>query len=62
VEVGGGAWYLLAAGSKDTASVRATGGVRGSAPGALLTVRARQGTQAQLKGTLTDGRGITGLR
>ncbi|WP_405917309.1 hypothetical protein [Streptomyces sp. NBC_00728] len=59
---GAGAWYLLAAGSKDTASVRATGGVRGSAPGALLTVRARQGTQAQLKGTLTDGRGITGLR
>lgn len=59
---GAGAWYLLAAGSKDTASVRATGGVRGSAPGALLTVRARQGTQAQLKGTLTDGRGINGLR
>jgi hypothetical protein len=59
---GAGTWYLLAAGGKGTASVAATGGVRGSATGPLLTVRAAQGARAELKGTLTDGRGITGLR
>jgi hypothetical protein len=59
---GAGSWYLLAAGSKDTASVDATGGVRGSAQGSLLTVRTKRGARAELKGTLTDGRGITGLR
>ncbi|KAF3465061.1 hypothetical protein [Streptomyces sp. Tu 3180] len=59
---GAGAWYLLAAGSRDTASVRATGGVEGSARGHLLTVRAEQGARADLKGTLEDGRTIGGLR
>ncbi|MCX5003371.1 hypothetical protein OHB05_12110 [Streptomyces sp. NBC_00638] len=59
---GAGAWYLLAAGSKDTASVDATGGVRGSAEGSQLAVRTKQGAQAELKGTLEDGRGISGLR
>ncbi|MER5380519.1 hypothetical protein ABT040_09590 [Streptomyces sp. NPDC002688] len=59
---GAGAWYLLAAGSRDTASVDATGGVRGSAEGSQLAVRTKQGAQAELKGTLEDGRGITGLR
>ncbi|MET9408923.1 hypothetical protein ABZX90_24635 [Streptomyces sp. NPDC002935] len=59
---GAGAWYLLAAGSKGTTSVDATGGVRGSAEGSLLAVRTKQGAQAELKGTLADGRGITGLR
>ncbi|MFF1447046.1 hypothetical protein ACFVYF_02570 [Streptomyces sp. NPDC058274] len=59
---GTGSWYLLAAGSKDTASVSATGGVHGSAEGSLLAVRTEQGTQAALKGTLADGRSITGLR
>ncbi|MET8857469.1 hypothetical protein [Streptomyces sp. NPDC004579] len=58
---GAGAWYLLAAGGKGTASVEATGGVRGSAAGPLLTVRTTQGSRAELKGTLTDGRHITGL-
>ncbi|WP_151482184.1 hypothetical protein [Streptomyces albicerus] len=57
-----GDWYLLAAGSKDTASIRATGGVSGSTRGNLLVVRTEQGAQAGLKGTLTDGRSITGLR
>ncbi|MBK3581128.1 hypothetical protein JHN63_46650 [Streptomyces sp. MBT65] len=57
-----GSWYLLAAGSKDTAAVTATGGVTGSARGGLLTVRTKQGVQAELKGTLDDGRTITGLR
>jgi hypothetical protein len=55
-------WYLLAAGSRDTESIRATGGVRGASQGNLLTVRAKQGAQAGLKGTLEDGRPIDGLR
>ncbi|WP_326723599.1 hypothetical protein OHT59_33565 [Streptomyces sp. NBC_00243] len=59
---GAGTWYLLAAGSKDTASVSASGGVTGSAQGALLAVRTKQGAQAELKGSLEDGRDITGLR
>ncbi|WP_309096284.1 hypothetical protein [Streptomyces sp.] len=57
-----GDWYLLAAGSRRTASIRATGGVDGSAPGSLLTVPAEQGAQAELKGTLEDGRSVGGLR
>ncbi|MER6466648.1 hypothetical protein ABT278_40125 [Streptomyces sp. NPDC001228] len=59
---GAGHWYLLAAGDRDTASVRATGGVTASAQGALLTARAEQGARADLTGTLTDGSGISGLR
>ncbi|MFE3169088.1 hypothetical protein [Streptomyces sp. NPDC059224] len=59
---GAGQWYLLAAGSRDTASVRATGGVTASAQGTLLTARAKQGAQADLTGTLEDGSKITGLR
>ncbi|MGV9562912.1 hypothetical protein [Streptomyces sp. NPDC003480] len=57
-----GAWYLLAAGSENTASIRTTGGVSGSARGNLLTVRTRQGARAGLRGTLTDGRTVGGLR
>ncbi|MEU6670305.1 hypothetical protein [Streptomyces sp. NPDC046727] len=57
-----GNWYLLAAGSADTASIRATGGVTASGPGPLLAVRAKQGVRADLKGTLADGRKISGLR
>ncbi|WP_055489714.1 hypothetical protein [Streptomyces sp. TP-A0356] len=57
-----GAWYLLAAGSADTASIRATGGVNGSARGSLLAVRAKRGAEAGLRGTLTDGRTVSGLR
>ncbi|MGW0584030.1 hypothetical protein ACWD25_50875, partial [Streptomyces sp. NPDC002920] len=56
-----GTWYLLAAGDKGTRSVRATGGVTGSADGNLLAVRARQGAKADLKGTLKDGRPVGGL-
>ncbi|WP_369237647.1 hypothetical protein AB5J56_32025 [Streptomyces sp. R21] len=59
---GAGTWYLLAAGSKDTSAITATGGVTGSAHGSVLAVRTKQGAQAELKGTLKDGRGITGLR
>lgn len=58
---GTGTWYLLAAGGPDTASVRAGGGVTAAGRGPLLAVRARQGVQATLKGTLADGRTISGL-
>ncbi|MFJ2301506.1 hypothetical protein [Streptomyces sp. NPDC087787] len=57
-----GAWYLLAAGDRDTASISATGGVSASAQGRLLAVRTRQGAQADLKGTLADGRSVAVLR
>ena len=59
---GTGSWYLLAAGSKGTNSIGATGGVRASANGNLLAVKAKQGAQAELKGTLADGRAVSGLR
>jgi hypothetical protein len=58
----GGNWYLLAAGSKDTASIEATGGVTASGPGPLLVARAEQGARAELKGVSADGREISGLR
>lgn len=57
-----GSWYLLAAGTRDTESIRATGGVRGSAEGSQLAVRTEQGAQAELKGTLQSGRSISGLQ
>ncbi|WP_282702240.1 hypothetical protein [Streptomyces sp. CC219B] len=57
-----GSWYLLAAGSKDTASIRTTGGVKVSGEGPLLTAPAEQGAQAELSGTLESGRAIDGLR
>ncbi|CAL9426909.1 hypothetical protein [Streptomyces sp. enrichment culture] len=58
----GGHWYLLAAGGRDTESIEATGGITGSADGNLLTAKAEQGARAELKGTLEDGRTISGLR
>ncbi|MFJ5305797.1 hypothetical protein [Streptomyces sp. NPDC088350] len=57
-----GNWFLLAAGSEGTQSIRATGGVTGSARGGLLAVKTKQGVQAELKGTLDDGTKIAGLR
>ncbi|CAL9555062.1 hypothetical protein [Streptomyces sp. enrichment culture] len=56
-----GTWYLLAAGSRDVASVTATGGVRGTAQGNLLSVEAEQGARADLEGTLKDGGTVRGL-
>ncbi len=58
----GGHWYLLAAGDRDTRSIEATGGIGGSADGNLLTAKGEQGAQAELKGTLDNGRSISGLR
>ncbi|GGX09240.1 hypothetical protein [Streptomyces chartreusis] len=57
-----GGWYLLAAGTADTASITATGGVQGTAGNNLLATEAEQGAQAKLKGTLNSGRVINGLQ
>lgn len=57
-----GHWYLLAAGDKDTASIRAGGGVTAAGQGRFLVARAKQGARAELRGTLQGGRPITGLR
>ncbi|GAB2772730.1 hypothetical protein GCM10027073_01760 [Streptomyces chlorus] len=59
---GAGTWYLLAAGSRGTTSVTATGGVEGTAQGNLLTLEAEQGAQADLEGTLENGDSVTGFR
>ncbi|KOG39199.1 hypothetical protein [Streptomyces resistomycificus] len=56
-----GSWYLLAAGSRNTASITATGGIDGVAQGNLLAVRTTQGAQAGLKGRLLSGRKIDAL-
>ncbi|MFI5682451.1 hypothetical protein [Streptomyces sp. NPDC051636] len=59
---GAGTWYLLAAGGRDTASIRTTGGVTAATGGNLLAVRAKRGARAELKGTLDDGTAIGNLR
>ncbi|WP_399091959.1 hypothetical protein ACGH2B_21045 [Streptomyces sp. BBFR2] len=58
---GDGTWWLLAAGSRDVTSIAATGGVRGGAPGRLLTLRVPAGSHARLTGRLRDGGRIDGL-
>ncbi|MDH6216527.1 hypothetical protein [Streptomyces pseudovenezuelae] len=57
-----GGWYLLAAGSRGTSAISATGGISATSQGGLLAARAEQGARAELKGTLADGRSISGLR
>ncbi|MBC7269462.1 MAG: hypothetical protein H5T76_12195, partial [Streptomyces sp.] len=56
-----GEWYLLAAGDRETVSVRTTGGLEASARGSQLTVRAKEGARAELEGSLSDGRTVSGL-
>lgn len=58
----GGHWYLLAAGSRDVTGIKATGGVTGSAKGATLAVRARQGARAELSAVLESGEALSTLR
>ncbi|MFH9073178.1 hypothetical protein [Streptomyces alboflavus] len=55
-----GSWYLLAAGSKDVASVAVSGGERAS--GNTLAVRTRQGARPTVTGTLPDGTKLPTLR
>ncbi|MCF3963316.1 hypothetical protein L1885_16985 [Streptomyces fuscigenes] len=50
-----GAWYLLGAGSEQVTSLTASGGVRATVPGRLMSVPAEEGSKARLKGTLADG-------
>ncbi|MFE9607656.1 hypothetical protein [Streptomyces sp. NPDC006012] len=57
-----GSWYLLAAGSRDTKSIHATGGITASVHGRLLAARAKKGARAELAGTLDDGAPLTALR
>ncbi|MDQ8701370.1 hypothetical protein RCO28_02555 [Streptomyces sp. LHD-70] len=57
-----GHWHVLAAGSKDVASVRVTGGAQGSARGNTLAAPARKGARAQLRGRLADGTEVSALR
>lgn len=59
---GAGEWYLLAAGSRQVESVRATGGVRAGARGRTLAVRAQPGSGVELSARLTGGGRLTGLR
>lgn len=58
----GGRWYVLAAGSKQFASLTTSGGVRGRARGHLLAIRARAGDRARLNGVLTNGIRVGALR
>lgn len=58
----GGKWYLLSAGSEAVGAVTATGGVRGSTEGNVLTLPAKEGAQAALTGKLADGTKVDVLR
>ncbi|MEU8581764.1 hypothetical protein [Streptomyces abikoensis] len=58
----GGAWYALAAGGGDVASVTAAGGAHGSDRGPLLAVPAHQGAQVELTARLEDGGKLEQLR
>jgi hypothetical protein len=57
-----GHWYLLAAGSRDVARIKATGGVTGSTKGPTMAVRAEQGARAELSAVLDSGAKLTTLR
>ncbi|MEV1009046.1 hypothetical protein [Streptomyces sp. NPDC049881] len=48
------AWYLVAAGSDEVTSLRASGGVTGEADGRTLALPAEEGAQAELTGTLGE--------
>jgi len=54
-------WYLVAAASRGTASLTASGGVRATAEGGYLATPAARGTRATLTGRLADGRGLKPL-
>ncbi|MEU0128706.1 hypothetical protein [Streptomyces sp. NPDC006289] len=58
----GGRWYVLAAGSRQFASLTASGGVAGRADGRLLALPAEAGDRARLAGLLADGSRVGALR
>jgi hypothetical protein len=58
-----GQWYVLAAGSRQLASVTvAGGGVEGGATGHVVAVRSREGARPELNGRLADGTRVRPLR
>ncbi|WP_421107810.1 hypothetical protein [Streptomyces sp. NEAU-S77] len=57
-----GRWFLLAAGSRQVTGIVASGGVRGRSHGRALTLRAKPGAHATLKGRLTNGTRLDALR
>ncbi|KNB52814.1 hypothetical protein [Streptomyces caatingaensis] len=57
-----GAWYALAAGSEDVASITAAGGVHGTEPGPTAFWPAPPGARARLSGRLRDGGAVAPLR
>ncbi|TGA94432.1 hypothetical protein [Streptomyces sp. MZ04] len=56
----GGTWYLLGGGSKEVASITASGGTK--VPGNTLAAPVGRGDRAGLSGRLTDGGKISTLR
>jgi hypothetical protein len=57
----GAHWYLLAAASRDTASITATNGVHATARGPFLAAPAPRGTRATLSGRLANGDALAPL-
>ncbi|MEN8653176.1 hypothetical protein ABCR94_21920 [Streptomyces sp. 21So2-11] len=57
-----GDWYLLAAGSRRITRIEATGGVRATAAGPTMAVRAPEGADATLRATLAEGGTLAALR
>ncbi|MEW2488143.1 hypothetical protein [Streptomyces sp. NPDC048411] len=57
-----GRWYVLAAGSRAVNRIEVTGGVRGSAGGTTLAVRAPQDAQLELKARLRKGGALSAVR
>lgn len=57
-----GRWYVLAAGSRQFASLSVTGGVSGRSEGRLLVLPAGEGVRPRLHGLLRDGSRVGSLR
>ncbi|MEV6317183.1 hypothetical protein [Streptomyces sp. NPDC051776] len=57
-----GAWYVLAAGSEQVASITASGGVKGSARGNVLALAAQAGARSELDARLENGERLRALR
>ncbi|MFM9367511.1 hypothetical protein [Streptomyces sp. Da 82-17] len=57
-----GNWHVLAAGSKDVASIGVTGGARGTATGNVLAAPAHKGAHSRLTGRLANGTEVRALR
>ncbi|RNG17932.1 hypothetical protein [Streptomyces botrytidirepellens] len=57
-----GRWFLLAAGSRQVTGITASGGVRGRSYHRALTVPAKPGAHATLKGRLRNGGHLSSLR